>query len=204
MAMSFLYYKKNNFILKIINSNMPIQIDNSWSLFLDRDGVLNKEKNNDYIYNWSEFVFYVGVKEGMQIFNSHFTKIIIVTNQRGVGKKLMNQEDLDNIHKNLKIHIEENSGRIDAIFSCTDLSNDSINRKPNIGMALQAKKQFPSIDFSKSIMVGNKLSDMEFGRNAGMTTIFLATTHPQTAFPHEFVDYRFNDLLSFAKALKNS
>ena len=183
---------------------MPLEIDKSWSLFLDRDGVINKEKNNDYIYNWDEFIFYDGVIEAIQIFSQLFHKIVIVTNQRGVGKKLMTQENLDDIHFNLKNKIENNNGRIDAIYSCIDLNNDSINRKPNIGMAHQAKLEFPSIDFSKSIMVGNKLSDMQFGRNAGMTTIFLATTHPQTAFPHEFVDFRFDDLLAFAKALKNS
>ncbi len=183
---------------------MPFKIDNSWTLFLDRDGVINKEKNNDYIYNWNEFVFYDNVLEAMQIFNSLLHKIVIVTNQRGVGKKLMTEKDLDDIHTKLKQKIEMNHGRIDAIYSCIDLNNDSINRKPNIGMAHQAKLQFPNIDFSKSIMVGNKLSDMEFGRNANMITIFLATTHPKTTFPHEFIDYRFNNLFEFAKALKNS
>jgi D-glycero-D-manno-heptose 1,7-bisphosphate phosphatase len=178
-------------------------INHTWTLFLDRDGVLNKEKNNDYIYNWSEFFLYDGVLEAMQIFHPLFHKIVIVTNQRGVSKKLMTQEDLDDIHTNLQMEVEKNGGRIDGIFSCTDL-DDSFNRKPNIGMAHQAKMKFPSINFSNSIMVGNKLSDMEFGRNAGMTTIFLSTTHPETEFPHQFIDFRFNNLLEFAKAIKNS
>ncbi len=183
---------------------MPLNIDYSWTLFLDRDGVLNKEKNNDYIYNWDEFIFYNGVLEAMQIFEPLFHKIIIVTNQKGVSKGLMTQENLDDIHHKLKIEVKKNKGRIDAIYSCTDLNNDSLNRKPNIGMALQAKHEFPNIELSKSIMVGNKLSDMEFGRNAGMTTIFVATTHRETAFPHNYIDYRFNSLFEFAKALKNS
>ena len=59
-----------------------------------------------------------------------------------------------------------------------------------------------TIDFSKSIMVGNRTSDMEFGRNAKMHTVFLATTHPETAFPNNLMDYRFNNLLEFAEALK--
>jgi histidinol phosphatase-like enzyme len=69
-------------------------------------------------------------------------------------------------------------------------------------MAFQAKEQFPSIDFTKSIMVGNRTSDMEFGRNAGLHTVFLATTHPETAFPNTLIDYRFNHLLEFAKAIQ--
>ena len=68
-------------------------------------------------------------------------------------------------------------------------------------MAFQAKEQFPHIDFKKSIMVGNRPSDMHFGRNAGLHTVFLATTHPQTPFPDNSIDYRFDNLLTFANAL---
>jgi histidinol phosphatase-like enzyme len=64
-----------------------------------------------------------------------------------------------------------------------------------------AKAQFPEIDFSKSIMVGNRLSDMGFARNAGMYSVFLATTHPEIEFPHPNIDFRFNSLIEFATAL---
>jgi histidinol phosphatase-like enzyme len=74
-------------------------------------------------------------------------------------------------------------------------------RKPNPGMAFQAKRDFPEIDFSKTIMVGNKLSDMLFGRAAGMFTVFVATTNPETSFPHPDIDLRFESLLHFANAL---
>ncbi|MBS1670461.1 MAG: HAD hydrolase-like protein, partial [Bacteroidetes bacterium] len=94
--------------------------------------------------------------------------------------------------------------RIDHIYFCSDLEETSPNRKPNAGMAFMAKKDFPEINFSKSLMVGNKLSDMNFGRNAGMTTVFLATTNPEVEFPHTSIDFRFNNLLSFAKALTNT
>ena len=68
-------------------------------------------------------------------------------------------------------------------------------------MAFQAKEKFPSIDFTKSIMVGNRMSDMEFGRNAGMHTVYLATTHPETPFPDTKIDYRYDHLFQFAQAL---
>jgi histidinol phosphatase-like enzyme len=67
-------------------------------------------------------------------------------------------------------------------------------------MAFQAKTQFPAIQFEESIMVGNRTSDMLFGRNAGMHTVFLATTHPETPFPDESIDYRFDNLLAFANS----
>jgi histidinol phosphatase-like enzyme len=71
-------------------------------------------------------------------------------------------------------------------------------------MAWQAKQDFPDIDFSRSIMVGNKPSDMRFGRAAGMFTVFLATTNPEEPFPHPDVDLRFSLLADFAAALPTS
>ncbi|MBA4198788.1 MAG: phosphatase [Chitinophaga sp.] len=180
------------------------KIDKSWTLFIDRDGVINDEKKEDYILNWNEFKFYDGTTKAMKILNEKFGIIVMVTNQKGVAKKLMTMEDLNNIHKNMLAVITDNGGRIDKIYACTDLEDSSPNRKPNPGMAFMAKQDFPEIDFSKSIMVGNKLSDMNFGRNAGISTVFVATTDPETPFPHPSIDFRFTNLLSFAKALTNT
>lgn len=177
------------------------KIDKSWTLFLDRDGVINHDKDNDYIRNWEEFRFYDTTVEALAILAKHFNRIVVTTNQKGVGKGLMTVADLDNIHNNMLLHIAPSGGRIDKIYYCSDLSDDSPDRKPNPGMAFRAKKDFEEIDLSKSIMVGNRISDMGFGRNAGMYTVFLATTHPETAFPHELIDLRFDTLLAFADAV---
>ncbi len=183
------------------DSQLLKDIDKSWTLFIDRDGVINHEKKADYIRNWEEFNFYDGVLEAMEILNEKFGVIVMVTNQKGVGKGLMTKDDLDTIHNNMLDNIVANQGRVDKIYYCSDLEDNSPNRKPNPGMAFQANKDFPTIDFSKSIMVGNKLSDMNFGRNAGINTVFVATTNPETHFPHTSIDFRFTDLLAFAKAL---
>ena len=66
--------------------------------------------------------------------------------------------------------------RIDEIYYAPDLESDAHHRKPNTGMGLQAKQDFPSIDFSKSVMVGNNFSDMDFGKRLGMKTVFVETT----------------------------
>jgi histidinol-phosphate phosphatase family protein len=176
-----------------------INID--WTLFLDRDGVINHEKKEDYIRNWTEFKFYTESLTALPLLAQKFTRIIIVTNQKGIGKGWMTDTDLANIHENMIQSISEVGGRIDAIFYCSDLDNESYNRKPQPGMAHQAKDKFPSIDFSKSIMVGNRMSDMEFGRNAGMHTAYLATTNPEAPFPDTKIDDRFDHLLQFAQAL---
>ena len=68
-------------------------------------------------------------------------------------------------------------------------------------MAIKAKEQFPEIDFTHSIMIGNNISDMQFGRNAGMYTVFLKTTNPDIVFPHPDIDLVFDLLTDFAKAL---
>lgn len=177
-------------------------IDNSWTLFLDRDGVINLEKEGDYIYNPQEFVFYEGVPEALHLLGRRFGEVILVTNQRGVGKELMTELDLMDIHNHMLKNIEAAGGRIDAIYYCTSLDNNHPDRKPQPGMAFRAKEDFPGIDFSKSVMVGNKLSDMQFGRNAGMHTVYMQTTHPDQPLPHPAIDLAFKSLLNFAGALK--
>jgi histidinol-phosphate phosphatase family protein len=177
------------------------KIDNSWTLFLDRDGVINVEKKDAYVLNPSEFIFLDGVFTALKMLSEIFGLILIVSNQRGVAKQLMTLDDLNNVHDYMMEEIIKQNGRIDKIFFCTDLDNTSPNRKPNPGMALQAKKEFPQINFDKSVMAGNKLTDMQFARNAGIHAVFIASTNPEIVFPHELIDARFDSLLAFAEAI---
>ena len=179
-------------------------IDTSWTLFLDRDGVINHEKQMDYVYRYSEFVFYDRVKEALNTLSRYFEIIILVTNQRGVGRGLMTEQDLNDIHEQMMADIQHSGGRIDEIFYCTSTDNSHPNRKPNPGMAFLAKEKFPRIDFEKSIMVGNNLSDMEFGRNAGMFTVHVRTTNPDISLPHPKIDMSFLDLFEFANAVQTA
>jgi len=179
-------------------------IDKTWTLFLDRDGVINHEKKNDYIRNVAEFNIYDGVLSAIATLSKNFKYVIIVTNQKGIGKGLMTHEDLAAIHTKLIADVKAAGGNIDAIYYCPDLADDSINRKPQPGMAHQAVAAFPDIDLRKSLIVGNKLSDMYFGRNAGMYTAFVATTNPETPFPHEAIDVRFDHLPALAAAISQA
>lgn len=152
-------------------------IDPSWTLFLDRDGVINERLPEDYVKTVSEFKFLPGVVESIAAFSKIVGKIIVVTNQQGISKGLMTKTDLEAIHQFFKNEIHQHGGRIDAIYVAPQLaSENSIMRKPAIGMALQAQQDFPEIDFEKSIMVGDTLSDMEFGKRAGMKTIWIGTS----------------------------
>lgn len=178
------------------------QINRRWTLFLDRDGVINEQKEDSYIFHYGEFVFYDRVKEALRIVDSIFGRIVVVTNQRGVGKGLMTVEDLRIIHDKMVAEIVLAGGRIDRIYYADSLRDDHPDRKPNPGMALAAKAEFPEIDFSRALMVGNSISDMEFGRNAGMYTVFLTTTHPDKSLPDPHIDMVFNSLYDFAKHLQ--
>lgn len=185
-------------------ANPPLDlktIDNSWTIFIDRDGVINHEKKEDYILNPGEFRFYEGIPEAFKKLRNHFGKIIIVSNQRGVGKGVMSESDLQDIHRKMVEEIEIAGGHIDKIYYCTSTDNKHPGRKPNPGMAFHAKTDFPDIDLSKSVIIGNKPSDMLFGRNAGMHTVFVATTNPDIVLPHPDIDVLFTSLPDFVKAL---
>lgn len=181
--------------------NPPLpSITADWSLFLDRDGVINYDKDGSYIFHTGEFRIYEGVPEAIARFNELFGHVFIVTNQRGVGKELMTEKDLADIHHLMLQLFAEKNGHIDRIYYCTSLDSNHPDRKPNPGHAFRAAREFP-VNLEKSIMVGNKLSDMEFGRRAGMKTVYIATTHPEVEFPHPDIDWRFDLLTDFAKAL---
>jgi histidinol-phosphate phosphatase family protein len=175
--------------------------DKSWTLFLDRDGVINVESVGSYITSWDEFEFHEGVLPALRSLSHVFGNIIVVTNQRGVGRGIMTMDALRQINGNMSNTVAENGGRIDKTYACTATKDTDRNRKPNPGMALQAQEDFPGIDFKHSVMVGNSLSDMEFGKRLSMYTVFLTTKHDMASMPNDLIDAQFTSLQDWAKAL---
>jgi histidinol-phosphate phosphatase family protein len=175
-----------------------LNIDKSWTLFLDRDGVINKKLENDYVKHWIEFEFLEGVFVALRKLNSVFGNIVVVTNQQGIGKKIYRVEDLEIIHKNMLYEVTYHGGRIDKVYFSPYLSAENHpTRKPGTGMALEAKADFSKIDFEKSIVVGDSMSDMEFGKRCGMKTVFIS----EAKVPHTNIDFHFNSLQDFSEAL---
>jgi len=181
--------------------NFQGQPDKSWTLFLDRDGVINVESIGSYITDWNEFIFCDGTPKALQMLREIFGHIVVVSNQRGVGKGIMTFDALKEINQNMSGAVAEAGGKIDKVYCATSISDSDHNRKPNIGMALQAKEDFPEIDFKKSVMVGNSISDMEFGKRLAMHTVFLTTKHEPYEMPNDMIDEQFDSLLSWAKSL---
>ncbi|MDZ4665029.1 MAG: HAD family hydrolase [Bacteroidota bacterium] len=175
-----------------------LNINKDWSLFLDRDGVINKKLDNDYVKHWMEFEFEKDVVSNFKKLNDTFETIVVVTNQQGIGKGVYTKEDLELIHNNMMYELKYYKGIIHKVYYSPHLaSENNPMRKPNIGMALEAKKDFPNINFTKSIIVGDSMSDMEFGRTAGMRTVFISdkkATDPK-------VDIQFSSLSEFILSL---
>ena len=180
-------------------------IDRSWTLFLDRDGVINKRMKDDYIRRWEQFEFLPGVKDALKELTNFFGTIIVVSNQQGVGKGLMTESDVAMIHRLMADEIERSGGRIDRTYHSPHLEEEnSLHRKPNIGMGLRARKEFPGINFKKSVMVGDSLSDMVFGRRLKMITVFLSDDPGKISKGRMEIDHVFPDLPSFATTLSQS
>lgn len=176
-----------------------IKIDSSWSLFLDRDGVINERNFDGYITSPSDFKFLPKVIEGLKDLSKQFSRIIIVTNQQGVGKGVMTETVLQEIHDAMCDTLKVENITIDKVLFATNLRNAKIDRrKPNSAMALEAKKEFPEIDFTKSLMVGDTDSDLQFGMNLGMKTVLIASAEKVNVEPN----IKVNNLKELVDVLK--
>ena len=166
-------------------------------MFLDRDGVINVRIIDGYVTKIDEFEFLPNVIEALKIFKNKFKHIIVVTNQQGVGKGIMKMEDVEEVHEFMIQQTANNDAKIDKVYFCPQLKSVQGNyRKPSPKMAYFAKNDFPDIDLSKSIMIGDMNSDVEFGKNAGMKTIFIGDNELKLN-----PDDRFETLYDFAKTL---
>ena len=178
-------------------------VDKDWTLFLDRDGVINKRLPDDYVKHPDEFELIPGVADALSIFAAIFDPIIVVTNQQGIGRGLMTENDLKLVHDKMMAAISAKGGRIDAVFYSPDLKNtNSFTRKPAVGLGLKARKQFPTIRFNKSIMAGDTYNDILFGHRLGMKTVLIGNDKAAASKAANILDYSFPDLLSFAQYLR--
>lgn len=142
------------------------------ALFLDRDGVLNRLLEGSYVKSWADWQWMPGILEELPKWAAKFKHIVLVTNQRGVGKGLMTDADLARIHARMMQELLEAGGKIDLILTCTAVSDDDPRRKPNPGMFREACALLP-LDPQRCVMVGDSDSDAAFARNCGMAFIRL-------------------------------
>lgn len=149
-------------------------IDSNWTLFLDRDGVINERLVNDYVKALSELKILEGVPEAMGLFSQLFRRVLVVTNQQGIGKGKMTASDVATIHAAIRSTLTRRGGKIERFYVAPQtVAEKSNDRKPGVGMGLKAQSDYPDIDFSTCLMIGDSESDIDFGVKLGMKTIRL-------------------------------
>ena len=148
------------------------------AVFLDRDGVINEDVG--YIYKPEEFHFIDGIFELCRTAQELGYLLIIVTNQAGIARGHYTEEDFRDLNDWMISELRRNSVDITAVFYCPyhpecgigHYKRDSFDRKPHPGMIFKARDEF-DIDLSKSFLIGDKDSDIEAGRNAGVGELIL-------------------------------
>ena len=143
--------------------------------FLDRDGTLNRMLEDDYVKTWEEFELLPGAAEAIRALNAKGYLVILVTNQRGIGKGVMTEEDLEQIHRRMCHELAAAGAQIDDIFYCPhNIEDECACRKPKPGLLLEAQAKW-DIDLDRSVLIGDMESDMEAGRAVGCATIKVET-----------------------------
>ena len=142
------------------------------TLFLDRDGVINKKLEQRYVTNFDEFVFVKNSDIAIRKLHKIFKRILIVTNQQGIGKGIMTEDDLNLLHLQMQRKLSVDFDLIDKIYFCPCLEVDNCNcRKPKTGMLENAKLDFPDMKIEDSFLVGDSDSDIIAGKKFGLNTI---------------------------------
>ncbi len=178
--------------------NLPWEIDNDWTIFLDRDGVINERIMGGYVTKPSEFHLLKNVSKAIQTFNEKFKYCFVVTNQQGIAKKIMTTSNLEEVHRYMNTLLENENAKIDKIYFAPGFKNEeNSSRKPNPKMGEIAKSEYPEIEFSKSIMVGDTDSDILFGKNLGMKTVRVKTVEEIKVE----ADFTVNSLYELSKIL---
>lgn len=152
-------------------------LDERWTVFIDRDGVINRRVVGDYVRRVDQLEILPGVLDAFRILANSAGLIIVITNQAGIGKGLMTDGDVAAINDHLVEDITRDGGRVDAVLVCPHRPQDSCAcRKPSLGLIDQARTRFPEIDLSRSVVIGDSSSDVELARCAGMPSVLICGT----------------------------
>ena len=143
-------------------------------IFLDRDGVISKFTPDDYVKKWEEFEFLPGAIEGLKILFNAGYKIVIISNQAGIRKGLFTEEDLEEVTNRMLNVLKKENIHIEKIYYCIHTDEDNCEcRKPKPGLFFRANEEICPVEFSGTFFIGDHLTDIEAGKNAGTKTILL-------------------------------
>jgi D-glycero-D-manno-heptose 1,7-bisphosphate phosphatase len=174
--------------------------------FLDRDGVINKDTG--YTYKIDDFEFVDGCIEALRIFHEKNYKIILVTNQSGIGRGFYSEGEYKKLTDWYCDQLLDQDITITDVFHCPHSPESLCDcRKPNPGLLLQAAEKYP-IDLSKSFIVGDKFSDLQAGKAAGLSRLIFINKDDSKKSSHDFIAAgllepieQFSSLYEFSKTL---
>ena len=144
------------------------------TVFLDRDGVINrKPRDGQYVTRWTDFTFLPGAAEALALLAGYPVRLIVVTNQRAVARELLSAAELDEIHARMCWALAVSGARIDAVYACVHQVGACTCRKPGAGLLLRARDDFPDVDFARSIVIGDSVSDLQPGVRLGCRVVLV-------------------------------
>jgi len=159
----------------MINNNCTAKQKLLKVVFLDRDGVINRD-SPDYIKSWSEFAFLPGSLKALKRLTQKGFTIIVITNQSAVNRRIISRKDLDSIHSHMRSAVNADGGKISDIFFCPHTPDDHCScRKPKPGLIQQAQSRY-ALDLESAYMVGDSAKDIECAQNAGCGYAILVQT----------------------------
>lgn len=146
-------------------------------IFLDRDGVINKDPGGwteyNYVTNWEEFIFLPGAIEALKKLNDAGYEIIVISNQAGINKGYYKKAQLDDITNKMLKEIEKNGARLKKVYYCVHQDSDNCDcRKPKAGLFRQAEKEL-GVKSAGNYFIGDAKMDIETGQKMDLKTVLL-------------------------------
>lgn len=147
-------------------------MNGGWTAFLDRDGTINqKAPSGGYVLDPDQLQLLPGAGTAIQRLNLATWRVVVVTNQRGIARGLMTEDDLRRVHERLGELLGEYGARIDRIYYCPHEDGTCDCRKPGTGLLEQARRDDPEIAFDRAVLIGDSQIDIDAGRAAGIKTV---------------------------------
>lgn len=152
--------------------------------FIDRDGVINEERG--YVHRIDDFVMLRGAVEGLRLLQNAGFSIVVVTNQAGIARGLYTEDDFARLTRHMRVLLADSGVKLTAVYHCPHhpdpglgaVGQDCECRKPKPGMLLRAGREL-GLDLSGSVLVGDKIGDIEAGRAAGLAlNVLVSSGHP--------------------------
>ena len=142
-------------------------------IFLDRDGVINRGRGNDYVDSWKKFHFIPGSLKALRLLNEQGYRVIVISNQAGVAKGVYSLRDLSLLTRRMREKVEAAGGRLDAVYYCPhQKENQCACRKPKTALFRRAQRRF-GIPFKKTFVVGDSVRDILAGKRLRCRTILV-------------------------------